>query len=150
MLSEKGSNDPKKESGNERLVELTAQLVSSYIANNTIAAPDMITMITDVHNTLQSIGRTGGGKPCLARIQKPAIPINESVTGDFIFCLEDGKKLKSLRRHLAKVYDMTPDEYREKWGLPQDYPMVAPNYSVQRSMLAKEFNLGKRNRHKQN
>jgi predicted transcriptional regulator len=124
------------------LVQLTADIVSAYVSNNTVVAGDLATLIGDVHTAL---ARTAGrGAAPLAEELKPAIAIKKSVTPDFIVCLEDGKKFKSLKRHLRTHYNLSPDEYREKWGLPADYPMVAPNYAAARSQLAKKMGLGTR------
>jgi predicted transcriptional regulator len=111
-----------------------------------VSVEDLPRLIRDVHTSLSSVSKDGGQtqeKPT------PAVPIKKSVTPDYLICLEDGKKLKMLKRHLKTVYNMTPDDYREKWGLPADYPMVAPNYAKRRSQLAKEIGLGTRSRKQQ-
>jgi len=124
----------------DNLIDLTADIVSAYVSNNTVASSDLAGLINEVYNALQ---RTSGStvepepEPLL-----PAVPVKKSVTPDYIICLEDGKKFKSLKRHLRTHYDMSPEEYREKWGLPSDYPMVAPNYAAARSELAKKMGLG--------
>ena len=120
------------------LLELTTEIVSAHVANNSVAMAEMPTLIQDVYKTLMqlSTGETGVEKP------KPAVPIKKSIFPDFIVCLEDGKKLKMLKRHLKTAYNMTPEEYRERWGLSSDYPMVAPNYAKHRSALAKKIGLG--------
>ena len=122
------------------LLEMVAEIVSAYVANNPVQASDLPKLIENVHAALVDVDQQGanGERPGL----KPAIPIKKSVTDDHIVCLEDGKKFKSLKRHLRTRYDMSPDEYREKWGLPRDYPMVAPNYAKQRSQLARKMGLG--------
>ena len=121
------------------LLELTSEIVAAHVSNNTLAVNDLPQLIQDVYTTLATVGT---GQASSERPQ-PAVSIKKSVTPDHIICLEDGKKLKMLKRHLKTSYDMTPDEYREKWGLPRDYPMVAPNYAKHRSNLAKEIGLGK-------
>lgn len=119
-------------------LELTTEIVSAYVSNNPVQSSELANLIRNVHATLQ--GLAGEEKPMVEA--KPAIPVKKSVTDDYIICLEDGKKFKSLKRHLRAKYDMTPDEYREKWGLPFDYPMVAPSYARKRSQLAKKMGLG--------
>ena len=121
------------------LLELTSEIVAAHVSNNTLAVNDLPQLIKDVYCTLATVGM---GQTLSERLQ-PAVPIKKSVTPDHIVCLEDGKKLKMLKRHLKTSYDLTPDEYREKWGLPRDYPMVAPSYAKHRSNLAKEIGLGK-------
>ena len=126
----------------DNLIELTAEIVSAYVSNNNVDSGELSELISDVHTALQ---RTAGG-PSEPEPEplKPAVSVRKSVTPDFIICLEDGKKFKSLKRHLRTHYDLTPDEYREKWGLPSDYPMVAPNYAKARSNLAIEMGLGQK------
>lgn len=121
------------------LLELTTEIVSSHVANNTVMVNDLPNLIQQVYNTLAAIGKSSS--PAAERPQ-PAVPIKRSVTPDFIVCLEDGRKLKMLKRHLKTAYNMTPEEYRERWALAPDYPMVAPNYAKQRSTLAKKIGLG--------
>jgi predicted transcriptional regulator len=126
----------------DNLIELTAEIVSAYVSNNSIASADLSGLISEVHTALH---RTlGGAAEPEPEPQKPAVPLRKSVTPDYIICLEDGKKFKSLKRHLRTHYDLTPEEYREKWGLAADYPMVAPNYAKARSNLAKEMGLGQK------
>jgi predicted transcriptional regulator len=126
----------------DNLIELTADIVSAYVSNNTIASGDLSHLISDVYGALHS---TAGGPPePTPEPQKPAVPVRKSVTPDYIVCLEDGKKFKSLKRHLRTHYDLTPEQYRDKWGLSADYPMVAPNYAQARSRLAKEMGLGQK------
>ena len=120
------------------LLELTTEIVAAHAGNNTVALSDLPQLIQDVYKTLSEIGTT----PAAPERPNPAVPIKRSVNPDFIVCLEDGKKLKMLKRHLKTAYDMTPEEYRERWGLPADYPMVAPNYAKHRSSLAKKIGLG--------
>ena len=124
------------------LIELTAKIVSAFVSNNTISAGDLPQLINDTHAALS---RATGGVVLPERDdQKPKVAIKKSVMPDFIICLEDGKKFKSLKRHLRTHYNLSPEEYREKWGLPHDYPMVAPNYARARSDLAKKMGLGTR------
>jgi predicted transcriptional regulator len=127
------------------LIDLAADIVSAYVSNNTVATGELPALIADVYAALQrtSSGVTPEPQP---EPLKPAIPIKKSVTPDYIVCLEDGKKFKSLKRHLRTQYGVTPEEYREKWGLPADYPMVAPNYAQARSDLAKKMGLGQQRR----
>ena len=120
------------------LVSLTANIVSAYVGNNSVASDDLPALIEQVHASLFDLEQRSEKTP----ITKPAVPIRSSITDDFLICLEDGAKFKSLRRHLRSKYDMSPEDYREKWGLPSDYPMVAPSYARQRSELAKRMGLG--------
>lgn len=124
------------------LVELTSEIISAYVSNNTIVPADVPGMIDDVYDAL-SKSAAKSTMPIKEEL-KPAISIKKSITPDFIVCLEDGKKFKSLKRHLRTHYNLSPEEYREKWGLPHDYPMVAPNYAAARSELAKKMGLGQR------
>ncbi len=126
-----------KPNANE-LLELTTEIVSAHVGNNSIALGDLPQLIQDVYKTLAIIGTT----PAVPERPKPAVPIKKSITADYVICLEDGKKLKMLKRHLKTSYNMTPDEYRGRWGLPPEYPMVAPNYAKHRSALAKKIGLG--------
>jgi predicted transcriptional regulator len=125
----------------EELLALTSEIVSSYVANNTLPAAEVPAVIEQVFKTLSTVGTETA---LHADRPKPAVPIKRSVMPDYIVCLEDGKKLKMLKRHLKTAYGMTPEEYRERWGLPSDYPMVAPEYAKKRSALAKDIGLGKR------
>jgi predicted transcriptional regulator len=122
------------------LVEMAADIVSAYVSANEIPPQDLPALIRTVHAALQQVA--GAAPVAHAGTQEPAVPLKKSITPDFIVCLEDGKKFKSLKRHLRTRYGMTPDEYRSKWGLPHDYPMVAPNYAKERSNLAKRMGLG--------
>ena len=125
----------------EDLLKLASDIVAAYVSNNPIPVAEVPSMIKSVHATL---GGLSGGMSSEAMIsQKPAVPLKKSVTPEYIVCLEDGKKLKMLKRYLRSRYNMTPDEYRTKWGLPADYPMVAPNYAAQRSEFAKKIGLGR-------
>ncbi len=122
----------------QEALELTTEIVASYVSNNTVSAEDLTLVIQDVYKTLSGLGQQAP----LADRPKPAISVKKSVTPDYIVCLEDGKKLKMLKRHLKTAYNLTPEEYRERWGLAADYPMVAPNYALHRSSLAKKIGLG--------
>ncbi len=124
------------------LLELTTEIVAAHVGNNSIAVGDLPALIEDIYKSLYSLGDASPEPEVL----KPAVPIKKSVSPDYIVCLENGKKLKMLKRHLKTAYDMTPEDYREKWGLPSDYPMVAPNYAKRRSALAKEIGLGTKSR----
>jgi len=124
------------------LSELTADIVSAYVSNNNVRAEDLATLISEVHSALKK-APNGKAEPA-PEPQEPAVPIKKSVTPDYIISLENGQKFKSLKRHLMNSYGMTPDEYRAKWGLPRDYPMVAPNYAKSRSELAKTMGLGRK------
>ncbi len=125
-----------------KLVEMTAEIVSSYVAANRIATTEIPMVINEVFRALAGTGQPKGetARP------EPAVPIKKSVTPEYIVCLEDGKKLKMLKRHLRGVYGMSPDEYRAKWGLPSDYPMTAPAYAAKRSAFAKQIGLGTKGR----
>ncbi|MGH6870832.1 MAG: MucR family transcriptional regulator [Rhizomicrobium sp.] len=123
------------------LLKLASDIVAAYVSNNPIAISDVPGMIKSVHATLGGLSNgVAGDAPTT---QKPAVPVKKSVTPEFIICLEDGKKLKMLKRYLRSRYGLSPEEYRAKWGLPADYPMVAPNYAAQRSEFAKKIGLGK-------
>lgn len=127
----------------ETLITLTADIVSAHVSNNSVAVNDLPLLIQNVHNALS--GLDGQSAEPEAR-PEPAVSIRSSIKPDYIVCLEDGKKLKMLKRHLMTHYQMTPDEYRQKWGLNSDYPMVAPNYAEQRRTLAKKIGLGTKRR----
>lgn len=129
------------ENNREELLAMTTEIVSAYVSNNTVQATEIPAVIEQVFKTLSHVG--SGARGGVDRPQ-PAVPIKKSVTPDYIVCLEDGKQLKMLKRHLKTAYDMSPEEYRERWGLPADYPMVAPNYAERRSKLAKDIGLGRR------
>lgn len=126
----------------DAFIELTADVVSAYVSNNPVPVGDLPALIAQVHAALRGI--IGNVSPEMSEPLKPAVPIRKSVTPDYIVCLDDGKKFKSLKRHLSTHYGMTPEEYRAKWGLPADYPMVAPNYAATRSALAKTMGLGRK------
>jgi predicted transcriptional regulator len=125
-------------------IELTAQIVSAYVGNNSVPSAEIANLIGQVHAALKRV--SGGQVSALAEPAKPAVSVKRSINSDFLVCLEDGKKFKSLKRHLRTQYNMTPEQYREKWGLPADYPMVAPNYAAARSQLAKQMGLGQQRR----
>mgnify|MGYP002632622200 CR=1 FL=1 len=127
------------------LLVLTTEIVSSYVANNSVPTDELPALMRQVYSALISIGQPSadtGERP------QPAVPVKKSIFPDYVVCLEDGRKLKMLKRHLKTAYNMTPDEYRERWGLPADYPMVAPNYARQRSSLAKKIGLGTKPRNR--
>ena len=125
-------------------IELAADIVSAYVSNNSVQSGDLPSLINDVHSALRRVG--SGQVETPAEALKPAVPVRKSINPDYIVCLEDGKKFKSLKRHLRTHYGLTPEQYREKWSLPADYPMVAPNYAKARSELAKEMGLGQQRR----
>jgi predicted transcriptional regulator len=127
----------------QELLTLTTQIVSAHVGNNSVELTDLPPLIEQVYKTLANVGQEPAPQP---ERPQPAVPIKKSVTPDYIVCLEDGKQLKMLKRHLKTAYNMSPEEYRERWGLPPDYPMVAPNYALQRSQLAKDIGLGTRAR----
>jgi predicted transcriptional regulator len=129
-------------SGN--FIELTAEIVSAYVSNNPVAAGDIPALITQVHSALAQVSGSSSDAP--SEPLKPAVSVKKSITPEFIVCLEDGKKFKSLKRHLRTQYNMTPEQYRDKWSLGADYPMVAPNYAAARSQLAKQMGLGQQRR----
>jgi len=120
-------------------LELTTDIVAAYVGRNPVQSSNLPDVIRDVHTTLLTLG----SEAIAPAKQKPAVSIKKSLTDDFIICLEDGKEFKSLKRHLRSKYDLSPEAYREKWGLPFDYPMVAPSYARKRSKLAKQMGLGK-------
>jgi predicted transcriptional regulator len=125
-------------------IELTADIVSAYVSNNAVSAGDISALISQVHSALLRV--SNGQSEVVSEALKPAIAVKKSITPDYLICLEDGKKFKSLKRHLRTQYNMTPEHYREKWGLAADYPMVAPNYAEARSQLAKQMGLGQQRR----
>jgi predicted transcriptional regulator len=125
-------------------IELTADIVSAYVSNNTVAAGDISALISQVHSALLRV--SNGQDEVASEALKPAIPVKKSITPEYLIGLEDGKKFKSLKRHLRTQYNMTPEHYREKWGLAPDYPMVAPKYAEARSALAKQMGLGQQRR----
>ena len=126
----------------DRLLELATGIVSGYVSNNPLPTSKLTKLIQKIHQTLVEISERND---MMATTQKPAVEVEKSITKEFLICLEDGKKLKMLKRHLRSKFGLTPDQYRTKWGLPKDYPMVAPGYALRRSELAKQIGLGKRN-----
>ena len=121
-------------------IDLTANIVSAYLSNNPTPASEIPNLISQVHSALLRVSTGRAETP--AESAKPAVSVKKSINPDYLVCLEDGKRFKSLKRHLRTRYNMTPEQYRDKWGLPADYPMVAPNYAVARSQLAKKMGLG--------
>jgi predicted transcriptional regulator len=132
------------ENASSNYIELASEIVSAYVSNNSVPTSDLPALISEVHLALAKVGNGAAEAP--AEAPKPAVSIKKSVTPDYIICLEDGKKFKSLKRHLRTQYNMTPEQYREMWGLAPDYPLVAPNYAKARSELAKEMGLGQQRR----
>lgn len=128
--------------GEDRLLELASRIVSGYVGNNPLPTSKLSKLIQKIHQTLVEISQH---EDIIATTQKPAIEAGKSITREFLICLEDGKKLKMLKRHLRSKFGLTPDQYRTKWGLPKDYPMVSPGYAHKRSELARQIGLGKRN-----
>jgi len=122
------------------IIEMTAEIVAAYVENNTISTGDLPALIQSVHRALSSV--SSGADAVEAAPKEPAVPVRRSITADFLICLEDGRKFKSLKRHLRTKYNLSPEDYRAKWGLAKDYPMVAPNYAKARSDLAKQMGLG--------
>jgi len=131
--------------GHHNHIELAVDIVSAYVSNNSVPATDLPSLINEVHAALLRVA-TGSAPTPATEAPKPAVSPRKSITDDYIICLEDGRKFKSLKRHLRTQYDMSPEQYREKWGLYPDYPMVAPNYAKARSALAKEMGLGQQRR----
>jgi predicted transcriptional regulator len=125
----------------EELLRMTTDVVAAYVSNNTLPTAQLSEIIGAVFQSLKAL--EGQGSEAKSEPLKPAVPVRKSITPDFLICLEDGKRLKMLKRHLRSTYNMTPDGYRQKWGLPADYPMVAPNYAEQRSAFAKKIGLGR-------
>lgn len=125
-------------------LEIAAEIVAAYVSNNSLPSAELPSLIGSVHAALMQVGAGQTEKPAEALV--PAVPVKKSITPDYIVCLEDGKKFKSLKRHLRTQYDMSPDQYRARWNLPADYPMVAPNYAAARSELAKAMGLGAQRR----
>ena len=136
------SEENTQKATNDDVLKMTAEVVSAYVGNNALPSSEIPELIKLVYGSLQGLDSSSDRQEQL----KPAVPIRRSVTPDHIICLEDGKKLKMLKRHLRTTYNMTPEEYRAKWGLPADYPMVAPNYAEQRSQFAKKIGLGRKRR----
>jgi predicted transcriptional regulator len=134
------SSEKSKSVSDEEMLRMTASVVSAYVGNNSLPPTQIPDVIKTVYGSLTSLGRGGGTRD----LPRPAVPVRKSITPDYIVCLEDGRKLKMLKRHLRTTYNMTVEDYRQKWGLPIDYPMVAPNYAKQRSAFAKRIGLGRR------
>jgi len=134
-----------EKSPEDRLLRMTTNVVAAYVSNNSLPTGELPDIIASVYSSLRAIDRAPG--EIKSEALRPAVPIRKSITPDYLICLEDGKKLKMLKRHLRSTYDMTPDQYRAKWGLPSDYPMVAPNYAEQRSAFAKKIGLGRSGGH---
>lgn len=132
------------DSAGKSFLDLTAEIVSAYLSNNTTPAAEIPALISQVHAALLRVSSGRGELP--SEPAKPAVPVKKSMTADYLICLEDGKRFKSLKRHLRAQYNMSPEQYRDKWKLPADYPMVAPNYAVTRSQLAKNMGLGQQRR----
>lgn len=135
-------NDSYENSSQDAMIALTADVVAAYVSKNSLPAGELPNLIAEVHAALNRIG--GTSEPVIVEKPKPAVNPKRSVQDDYIICLEDGKKFKSLKRHLMTHYNMTPEEYREKWDLDASYPMVAPNYAAARSSLAKKMGLGRK------
>ena len=131
-----------KERNNSVEVEITSEIVSAYVSNNPMPAESLPRLVRYVFDAVHEISTSNGN--VLAEKKAPAVPVKRSVQEDYIICLEDGQKFKSLKRHLRSHYNMSPEEYREKWGLPYDYPMVAPSYAKKRSQLARDLGLGRK------
>jgi predicted transcriptional regulator len=129
-------------------IQLTASIVSAYVSGNTVSSAEIPALISHVYSALMRLSSDATG-PAPAGPLKPAVPIKRSITPEYLICLEDGKKFKSLKRHLRTQYQMTPDQYRAKWNLPADYPMVAPKYAAVRSQLAKQMGLGQQRRRRE-
>ncbi|MFL6690305.1 MAG: MucR family transcriptional regulator [Alphaproteobacteria bacterium] len=134
-------SESKDISGRNEMLSLTSTIVSAYVSRNPVPIGELPMVMKNVHGALVAL--LGGGTEQAEPGQKPAVPIKKSITSEYLICLEDGQKLKMLKRYLRARYKMTPDEYRSRWGLPRDYPMVAPNYSAQRSEFAKRIGLGR-------
>lgn len=134
------ANSSKETESRGEILKMTADVVAAYVGNNTLAAGEVPSVINTVFGSFRSLEGGAEAKPT------PAVPVRKSVTRDHIVCLEDGKKLKMLKRHLRSTYNMTPEEYRARWGLPPDYPMVAPSYAEERSQFAKKIGLGRKTR----
>lgn len=135
------TDEDKNQTNTSEIMQMAVDIVSAYVSNNTISATQVPEVINTVYASLLAIGEVGSGP---AEALNPAVPVRRSITPDYLVCLEDGKKLKMLKRHIRAVYGLSPEEYRAKWGLPADYPMVAPNYAKQRSNFAKQIGLGRK------
>ncbi|MEX1147673.1 MAG: MucR family transcriptional regulator [Sphingomonadales bacterium] len=131
---------PHEKSPHNEILSLTVDIVASHVSNNSVPVSELSTLIAEVYSTLSGLGPSD---PVVEEKREPAVSVRRSVTPDYLICLEDGKQLKMLKRYLKTRYNLTPEEYRERWGLPADYPMVAPNYAEQRRTLAKKIGLGR-------
>ncbi len=140
----KHSNDDenKHSNDNQGVFAATSEVMSAYVSNNPVSTTELPNLIREVYSAFSNVSQTGKSIP--ARNTKPAVPISKSIHDEYLICLEDGKKFKSLKRHLRSHYDLSPEEYRQKWGLPADYPMVTKNYAETRSKLAREMGLGRK------
>lgn len=136
-----GRGDKMGDLSDSDMLEMTSRIVSAYVANNKLPSEGLPALVVSVHDT---IAQLAGDNSPVAETPEPAVPVEESIKPEHLICLEDGRKLKMLKRYLRSRYDMTPDEYRERWNLPSDYPMVAPNYAKLRSKHAKKIGLGKK------
>lgn len=138
------NDQPQTENSASNLqIELTSQIVSAYVSHNAVSSNELPVLMENVHSKLAELSGDAAAT-AQQKAQKPAVPVKKSVHDDYIICLEDGKKFKSLKRHLNSYYGLSPEEYREKWGLPYDYPMVAPSYAKKRSQLARDLGLGRK------
>jgi predicted transcriptional regulator len=144
MLLHDPEDEIMSDTAGKSFLDLTAEIVSAYVSNNTTPASEIPALISQVHAALTRVSSGRGETP--AEPAKPAVSVKKSMTADYLICLEDGKRFKSLKRHLRTQYNMSPEQYRDKWKLPADYPMVAPNYAVTRSQLAKNMGLGQQRR----
>jgi predicted transcriptional regulator len=141
--NEKMAEQAEKATEADEILRMTASIVAAYVANNPLPVNQISEVINTVFNSLRGV--SGGSASSIpVETPKPAVPVRKSITPEYLVCLEDGKKLKMLKRHLRAAYNLTPDEYRARWGLPPDYPMVAPNYAAQRSDFAKKIGLGRK------
>ena len=137
------SDENARDEQHQDMLQMVTDIVSAYVSYNTISSGDIPELVRTVHTSLQGVQSPNAAEE-KEQVQKPAVPVRRSVQPDYLICLEDGKKLKMLKRYLRTQYDISPEEYRRKWNLPSDYPMVAPNYSAQRSNFAKSIGLGRR------
>jgi predicted transcriptional regulator len=141
-------SDSQMDNRQEMLMELTAEVVAAYVSNNSVPASELPSLIADIHNALGQMGTAAVVVAPVAEKQKPAVNPKKSVHDDYIICLEDGKRFKSLKRHIMAHYGLTPEQYRDKWDLDTSYPMVAPNYAAARSVLARKIGLGRKRKAK--
>lgn len=141
-------SDSQMDNRQEMLMELTAEVVAAYVSNNSVPASELPSLIAEIHNALGRMGTSTAVAAPVAEKQKPAVNPKKSVYDDYIICLEDGKRFKSLKRHIMAHFGMTPEQYREKWDLDANYPMVAPNYAAARSVLARKIGLGRKRKAK--